>query len=346
MRIQKSLVHDEKRVELSALSDLNYSYEEVYTSLRETSKPQVDFYVLIFLSTVIATFGLLMGNTAVIIGAMLVSPLMEPILGIAFSSLTRNGPFVWLSVLTVISGILFAVLLSYVLTLPFISLGLSVEILSRIKPSLLDMFIALATGFIAGYAKVRKSIGGAIYGVAISISLIPPLCVIGIGIAHGRLDIFAGSALLFLTNLVSIIFSGILAFLFLEIDYFRKSLKSLLFPGLSVLILAAPLTFGLYALQQQKRLETELEDILRAKTYTFRRIDIISIHSDVFHEPATMEVVVRGKEGDITEKQVALVETLLRKKVGIPVELTVDLSPIVQLKSQASNSQQKNPKLD
>lgn len=211
-----------------------HSYQEVYEALNPVSRPHIDFYVLLILATVISTFGLLMNNSVVIIGAMLIAPLMEPILGISFSSLTRNGPFLVRSTATLISGILLVVLVSYLLSLPFPHLSITDEVLTRIKPNLLDLVVALATGFVAGYAKVRKHLSGTLYGVSVSISLLPPLCVVGIGLATGRFEIYMGAALLFLTNLNSILFSGVLAFLLIRLSHYQKSLKSLILPGASL----------------------------------------------------------------------------------------------------------------
>lgn len=321
-------------------SERTHSYQNVYETLNPVSRPHIDFYVLLILATVISTFGLLMNNAAVIIGAMLIAPLMEPILGLSFSSLTRNGPFVVRSTVTLLSGILLAVLVSYLLSLPFPNLSISDEVLARIKPSLLDLFVALATGFVAGYAKVRKHLSGTLYGVSVSISLLPPLCVVGIGLATSRSEIYMGASLLFLTNLISILCSGVLAFLLIRLSHRQKSLKSLILPGASLLLLAIPLSFSLYTIQQKKTLEAELTRILRQDTYTFKAMDILSIETDMFSKPVTLVVTVRGKETDISPKQVRLVEESLQHKVGVTVALTVNLTPVQQIKAEPANNEQ------
>lgn len=321
-------------------SERTHSYQDVYETLNPVSRPHIDFYVLLILATIISTFGLLLNNPAVIIGAMLIAPLMEPILGISFSSLTRNGPFVVRSSVTLLSGILLAVLVSYLLSMPFPNLSISDEVLDRTKPSLLDLFVALATGFVAGYAKVRKHLSGTLYGVSVSISLLPPLCVVGIGLATGKTEVYTGASLLFLTNLISILFSGVLAFLLIRLSHYQKSLKSLILPGISLALLAIPLSFSLYTIQQKKTLEAELTRILRLDTYTFKKMDIISIETDMFSKPATMVVTVRGNETDISPKQVRLVEDSLHQKVGVSVALTVNLTPVMQIRADAPSYEQ------
>lgn len=315
-------------------SQQTHSYQDVYDALNPVSRPTIDFYILLILATIISTFGLLLNSAAVIIGAMLIAPLMEPILGISFSSLTRNLPFVVRSTLTLVSGIILAVLLSYLLSLPFPNLSVTDEVLARIKPSLLDLFVALATGFLAGYARVRKHLSGTLYGVSVSISLLPPLCVVGIGLALRKYEIYTGASLLFLTNLISILFSGVLAFLLIRLSHSQKTLKSLIFPGISLLILAIPLSFSLYSIQQKKMMEIELTRILRQDTVTFKGMNILGIQTDLFAKPASMIVTVQGKDIDIRPNQVRLVEALLLKKTGVAVDLTVNLTPVKEITSE------------
>jgi uncharacterized hydrophobic protein (TIGR00271 family) len=315
-------------------SHQTHSYQDVYDALNPVSRPNVDFYILLILATIISTFGLLLNSAAVIIGAMLIAPLMEPILGISFSSLTRNVPFAVRSTFTLLSGIFLAVFLSYLLSLPFPNLSITDEVLARIKPSLLDLFVALATGFLAGYARVRKHLSGTLYGVSVSISLLPPLCVVGIGFALGKYEIYTGASLLFLTNLISILFSGVFAFMLIRLSHYQKTLTSLIFPGVSLLILAIPLSFSLYSIQQKKTMEIELTRILRQDTVTFKGINILSIQTDLFAKPARMIVTVQGKEIDIHPNQVRLVEGLLLKKTGVTIDLIVNLTPVKVITSE------------
>jgi uncharacterized hydrophobic protein (TIGR00271 family) len=277
-----------------------------------------------------------MNNPAVIIGAMIIAPLMDPILGLAFFSQIREWRQMLLSGLAVASGVALAVGVSALLTLPVTLLSITDEVMGRTQPSLLDLGVALATGFVAGYARIRSRIGGSLYGVAISISLVPPLCTVGIGLANESLDIASGAALLFLTNLVSILFSGSLAFLLLDPGHYRRSLKSLLVPTLFLLVLAIPLSISFLALQTKRVLEAELSELLRYQTYTFRRLSITEIKMDLYRKPAWVKVTVQGAPESITPKQVQLVEAALSRKAEIPIQLTVDLVPTQRFPEPAS----------
>lgn len=191
---------------------------EVQVQLRESSDPDFDFFLLVILSSVIATLGLLTDSPAVIIGAMLVAPLMSPILGFGLAALTGDVTLLRNAAIALARGAAAAILLSAVLTLvnrwlPFLTLQeLPDEVLARTHPSPIDLTIALAGGMAAAFALAMPSISAALPGVAIATALMPPLCSVGIGIATGRWDVAGGAFLLFITNAVTIAFAAMLVF--------------------------------------------------------------------------------------------------------------------------------------
>ena len=191
---------------------------EVQVQLRDSCTPDFDFFLLVVLSAVIATLGLLTNSAAVIIGAMLVAPLMSPIIGIGLASLTGDARLFRNSSVALARGALMAILMSALLawanhSLPFIPLQeIPGEVFSRTRPSPIDLTIALAGGLAAAFALAMPSISAALPGVAIATALMPPLCTVGIGIAISRWDVAGGALLLFLTNAVTIAFAGMLVF--------------------------------------------------------------------------------------------------------------------------------------
>jgi uncharacterized hydrophobic protein (TIGR00271 family) len=202
--------------------------EEIYLQVsRSATLVDVSYWSQVFFSAGIATLGLALNSPAVIIGAMLISPLMGPILASGLALAT--GDFI-LAVrgainlsLSCLLAILFAVLL--VALLPFKEI--TTEIAARTQPNTLDLVIALFSGAVGSIAicKEVKGVVTSIPGVAIAVALMPPLCVVGYGIGlavslnpadGGR--IARGGALLFLTNLVAIIFTAMVVFVALHID--------------------------------------------------------------------------------------------------------------------------------
>ena len=185
------------------------------------------YWLQIFLSAGIAALGLVQNSVAVIIGAMLISPLMGPILAGGLALATGDLILALRSFLNLFlstaGAILFTVLL--VAILPFKEA--TPEIIGRTAPNTLDLGIALFSGTIGAVATCRqaKGIEISIPGVAIAVALMPPLCVVGFGIGvalsfdfAGGMNIAKGGGLLYLTNLVAITFMSMLVFIFLRID--------------------------------------------------------------------------------------------------------------------------------
>lgn len=176
----------------------------------------VNYALELLLSCGIATFGLVLNSPAVVIGAMLISPLMGPILaaGLAFAASDLYlGIKSFLGILaSVVTAVLFAALLVWML--PFQSP--TAEILARTQPNLLDLGVALLSGLAGSLVVCRGGGGGgvtALPGVAIAVALMPPLCTVGFGIGSGwNWPIISGAMLLFLTNLVAIGASAFLVF--------------------------------------------------------------------------------------------------------------------------------------
>ncbi len=173
----------------------------------------VRFTVLLFLSTVIATFGVLNDSTATVIGAMIIAPLMTPIMATAAALVVGKMDWSLRSLLLVTLGVLLVIITSFLIgavvnAISFISITQNSQITSRISPRLTDLFIALASGAAGAFAMSRDDIADSLPGVAISISLVPPLCVVGIALSAGQWTVAGGAMLLFLTNLFSILLAG------------------------------------------------------------------------------------------------------------------------------------------
>lgn len=191
----------------------------IITDVQDDSKANFDYFILVALSSSIATLGLLSDSPAVIIGAMVVAPLMSPILGIGLATTTGEKKLLKDALLTLLFGALLSIAVSVLLTwvndeLPFISLHqIPGEVMSRTRSSPVDLTIAIAGGLAAAYAITRPKLSAALPGVAIATALMPPVCTIGIGLALQNWQVASGSGLLFITNAVAIAFASGLVFL-------------------------------------------------------------------------------------------------------------------------------------
>ena len=189
-------------------------YDQVYATAEIAS---FTYWAEIVLSAGIATFGLVLNSPAVIIGAMLISPLMGPIMGTGLALAAGDLYLLVKALATLLASISVAIGLSALIVwlLPFHSA--TGEILARINPNLLDLGVALLSG-LAGSIAVCRAGGGdgvtTLPGVAIAVALMPPLCTIGFGLGSGaNVRIMGGAGLLFLTNLVAIVASAFFVFL-------------------------------------------------------------------------------------------------------------------------------------
>ncbi|MGB0768504.1 MAG: TIGR00341 family protein, partial [Phycisphaeraceae bacterium] len=221
--------------------------------VQNASQWNVDFIALICLSTAIATLGLMQNSTAVVIGAMLVAPLMTPLIGCGLAVVQGNGFLMKNASKSVLLGFLVALVLAMLMGAIVPHAGLTTEMLSRGKPNALDLAVALISGIAAAYATARPNLLGALPGVAIAAALVPPIATSGVALAHGDFVTSAGAAMLFFTNIVAIIL-GAAAALFavgMQAQHLHTKEKRWtrhVIMGLTVgaVILSVPLIYFLY----------------------------------------------------------------------------------------------------
>ena len=172
------------------------------------------FVVLLTLAAFIATFGLYQDSVASIIGAMVVAPLGGTIMAFAGALITARFRWQRITFLQVVGGALLVVAIGFGVSLlipdPFV---LTPSIDARTAPGLFDLGVALAAGAAGAYVAVRRTGSDALPGVAIAVSLVPPLASAGICLELGRLDDAAGAGLLFLTNFAAITVAASIVFL-------------------------------------------------------------------------------------------------------------------------------------
>jgi uncharacterized hydrophobic protein (TIGR00271 family) len=186
--------------------------DKVFIEGPQTARRLVTFFTLLLLATVIATYGVLSNSTATVIGAMIVAPLMGPMMAITSAVVMGSLPRALRAFALTVSGIVAVIIFSYLLSLIIPSFTISFtsdgEITSRINPGLYALLTALGAGAAGAFIISRAEIADALGGVAIAISLVPPLCVVGISLRAGQMSAALGSLLLFMTNFLAILFAG------------------------------------------------------------------------------------------------------------------------------------------
>ncbi|MFW5748148.1 MAG: TIGR00341 family protein [Chloroflexota bacterium] len=231
--------------------------DELMRQADTDSRLNIDYVALILVSAAIAALGLLLNNVAVIIGAMLVAPLIQPLIALASSLTVGRVRVAWRALFTLFLGVILALIVSYIVGALQPSLA-TPEMISRGQPTLLDAAVALAGGAIGAYATARRDIPAALAGVAIAAALMPPLCTAGLGLAIGDQDLAFGAMVLFLTNMLCIIIAGMLVFFYLGMSFRRYENTSVRLQIFSiVLLLAATVPIGLELYDLTKTTTTE-----------------------------------------------------------------------------------------
>ena len=304
--------------------------DSLYFEEPGSTQKQIGFWVLLVLSVAIATLGVLADSTAVVIGAMLVAPLMTPIMGTSAAIVNGWMRRVSTSMATVAGGVIVAIAAAWIVAAwspQLIPLGSNTQVLSRISPTLIDMMIAVAAGAAGAYAIIDKRVSSSITGVAIAVALVPPLAVVGVMLHAGAETDALGAFLLFLTNLVSIILAASIVFVvggLAPVTQMRaNSAKMRTIIGtvlLGALIIVVPLAFTSNGI---------IVSAARQSTAQSVTADWISGNDEmkvnrVTVKGAKISVVVTGR-GDVPD--IAGLERSLEDAFGEPVTVTVEYFP-------------------
>ncbi len=224
------------------------------------------FWVLLVLAAIIATSGVVADSTATVIGAMIVAPLMTPILGTALAVVLADRVHLVRSIALVVLGALAVIAIAYLIGLlahPLDAYQSNSQVAARISPRLIDLMAALATGTVGAFALVRSDISDALPGVAIAISLVPPLAVVGLLLEVNRFEDAGGALLLFLTNFAAIVATGTAVLLLFRIRDIAQSAgipvadltgRTLAIVTGGVLLVSVPLAAGTLSVARDRQL--------------------------------------------------------------------------------------------
>jgi len=198
---------------------------ETVNKLFYGSTPSYDFFLMLVLASVIVALGLLMNNIPVVIGGMLVAPILSPILSFSMGIVVGNHKLMKRSALVILQSVFIIILISFIISFLSLDRQLTPEILSRSYPSVAYFLIAVFSGAAVAYALVRPKISEALPGVAITVSLIPPLAVFGIALSFFEWKIAIGSLGIFFLNLIGIIFASLVVFAILRFYEVKETIE-------------------------------------------------------------------------------------------------------------------------
>ena len=320
--------------------------KRMHDSYKEDAQLDEVFVVLTIGASMIATLGLQANNAAVVIGAMVVAPWIEPLRASAFAVLIGDIRLLMDALLSLFVGVFITILLSALLgevaNLP----KLGSEVWDRTSPNLLDLGIALVAGAMAIYAKLRRDAVSSLAGTAIAVALVPPVCVMGLLISDQNWADAFGAGLLFATNLLGILSGGLVMMAWKEPSFLQRlrennlsAAKFLVTFGLTALLLI-PLTTQFVSLVGKKDREETRDEIqrtiktfLKRETLTFGGKESKVVKLEISWDknpPEILLVVLVTNPAQPSLKQVSAVQKEINKRQELDYQLIVQRIVVVE----------------
>jgi len=291
--------------------------------VQSSSNWDFDFFALMVLSTVIAAIGLEQNSAAVVIGAMLVAPLMTPLLGLGLALVQGNPVLARISLRAVVMGLGVSILVGLLTGL--LTPGFNEptrEMLGRGGPGLLDIFVAFASGLAAAYASSRPGLLAALPGVAIAAALVPPIATAGLALSLGDFRLAIGALLLFVINMVTIVLATMVSFWVVGLRKVgrasRWSLTAIGILLLAVLALGVYLSVRPVVPSHVTRLPVDLMESMQERLGEDYRLDSVALAYDELG----LQLNVRVVGATLAPEQVVNeIRKLTREQFGIPVRV-------------------------
>jgi uncharacterized hydrophobic protein (TIGR00271 family) len=297
-------------------------HERVLREIAAEAGWSTRYALMIIISLAISLLGLLMPSVAVLIGAMLISPLMMPIIGLGFGIAVLDFTEIRRSLVALAAGALIAVVLAAMLVALSPVQTITGEIAGRTRPTLFDLLVAFFSAIAGGYALIRGR-GGTVVGVAIAIALMPPLAVVGFGIATWNGTVFYGALLLFVTNLVTI---ALTAALVARLYGFGGHLSrhhtrwQLFLFAASLAALSVPLGSALKQIAFESAAQRQVRSIIATQFPEMARLSQLELDFNV--KPMRVRAVVLTPALDPHAD--GALSGLLKEGLGRPVDFHVD----------------------
>ncbi len=181
--------------------------------LIEASTPNFDFFFLVILSVLMATFGVLENSPAVVIGSMLIAPILFPILSLSLSVVMSDYVLIARATRTLAKALILGLLASFLAAL-FFGIGdtITPEVLLRTHTTLVSVAIAIVAGFAVAYTLIKPELSATLPGIAVAVAIIPPVASMGVGLAALNWDVVIGASVFLFVNIVGVVFASMVVF--------------------------------------------------------------------------------------------------------------------------------------
>jgi len=298
-------------------------FRELFTALRADASITTFYIILMFLSTFLATVGLFQNSAAVIIGAMLLAPLMAPIVSLSMGLLRHDQKLLTFSIQKIVLGISITLFASSLFTLLLPHNPITDEMQARVSPNILDLVVAIVSGIAAAYSKSYKEIVQSLAGVAIAVALVPPLAVAGIGLGRGDIMFFLSAFLLFSTNLIGITLAATLTFRVLGYSPVIRHKLGLQF----IVILLVVITIPLYLSYNRIVDEVLYEKSLQTERFIVNEKYLIILNANVIreNEKEIVNISILAREV-LTRQDLNLLKIKIQNYFNTQLPIRTDIS--------------------
>lgn len=288
------------------LNTVDYMRDAVFFDGPTMRSQTTRFWLLLILASAIASAGVVANSTATVIGAMIVAPLMRPIQGTMLATVLGDHRNLTRSIGMMVAGAAAAVGVGFLVGLAVVQpivAETNDQVAGRVSPGLIDLLAALATGMVGSIALLRSDISDTLPGVAIAISLVPPLCVVGLTLESGAWGQAVGALLLFVTNVAAILATGSVVMAIYGISRIRIELaqdkeaerrrraRAYLTTVVMLLVVAVPLTYSTLKTIEDRSRMGRITDYVESATEG-TRWTIVSITA---REEDRIHVIVKGE---------------------------------------------------
>jgi uncharacterized hydrophobic protein (TIGR00271 family) len=318
----------------SALSgdDRTIIIDEVEDGARVSKR----YITLTVIATIIAAFGLITNSVATIVGAMIIEPSMGPIIGLALGLVRFNWKLKQDALIAIVVGVLLAIFIGYLSGKAPVDMGITPELKVRTMPTLLDMVVAYASGLAAGYAYVNPKVNPALAGVAVSVSLVPPLAASGFFLAKGMQHESIGAFLMFFANFICIQLAAVLVFAFYRLGRIKKaSLRNAYFVQflpyvVMVIMVGYYMTYTLKDLVSVSSQKAIIRDLVKKRF----QVSEEDIQLDLKHKDGINDIrlVIPVKRG-LASSEVDSLKAEIENQIKGPTALRVRAYPIDEIEA-------------
>jgi uncharacterized hydrophobic protein (TIGR00271 family) len=289
----------------------------LFVSLRSSAVLSSSYMVLMLLSTMLALTGLYANSAPVIIGAMILAPLMSPIISLAMGLARTELQLIRSSLRTLLYGIGAGLFCGITFAWLMPTESFTAEMQSRISPTLLDLAVAVVSGVAGAYAHAKEEIAKSLAGVAIAVALVPPLSVAGIGVGWAEWEMARGAGLLFITNIVGISLAATVTFLVLGFAPFKRAQKGLFISLLLMSLIAVPLYFTFQEMIERGRISAQIP----RGQFELAGLQVRLRNVTVFVGSPPLIRVGMSSSQRIDEKHVEALKEMISERIGRPIYL-------------------------